>query len=348
MSASRWRLAGSLALVALGVPVAACAAQTASPHDERPFSGPLVMRNDSPLYQPLGSAALPARAAVAAPGHWSAELGYLDSNNIVDQNNSAVTDRVIVDGEMQRVELTLRYGLRDRWELGATVPYLAFVGGYMDDFIDSFEGAFGLTTPRARRIRDAGQVRYLFRINGQNLIDRDAAFQGLGDLPLFVTYRWRNEPGGLLPRVALRGVLKCPTATDPLLGNGRVDAGLGVTAEQPLGRRVRLLGALDVTSAHLPLALKTVDIDPVVVSGWLGFEQFLTDRASWKAQISLATNPYPKFDRDMTTLNTPPMGIGLGWVYRLFPKTAVKLAVIENLDQAWPDFSWTASVQADL
>jgi len=295
------------------------------------------------------STAIPDGARTVVPRRWAWALGYLNSNSIVDQNNLAVTDRVIVDGELQRFELGVKYGLRQRLELGTTVPYLVLGGGYMDEFIDSFEDAFSFTTPRARRIRGAGEFRYLVRINGQNVIDEtDETIHGLGDLPIQLKYQFRDEPGGLFPQMAARGMLKLPTATDPLLGNDRLDGGIGWLAEQPLGSRMRLLVNLDVTSAHLPLALKTIGIDPVVVSGVVGFEHRVTARASWKAQLMIGSNPYPAFDRDITALNREPMGIGLGWTYRFPRRATVTLAAAENVNSAWPDFAWTASLSGDF
>lgn len=317
--------------------------------EEPRFTGPLLLRNDSPLYLTLSSAAIPDRARTVAPRRWAWEFGYLASNSIVDQNNLAVSDRVIVDGEMQRFELAVKYGLADRVELGVVVPYLIFADGYLDGFIGSFEDAFGFTTPRARRIRSAGELRYLFRVNGQNLIDEtDEAIQGLGDAACQIKYLLRDERGGWVPRVAVRGLLKFPTATDPLLGNRRVDGGIGVLAEQPIGSRMMVLANLEVTSAHLPMPLKSVDIDPVVVSGMLGFEHLVMRRLSWKAQVMMGSNPYPKFDKDMTALNHGPAGIGLGVTYRVCPRAVLALMAAENANSAWTDFAWSASFQGEF
>ena len=335
-----------VAAVLVGSSAVAWAASAPSQGRERPFSDPLILREDIPTHLSLFSTALPDRARTLELHQWAWEVGYLNSNSIADQNNIAVTDRIIVDGEMSRMELRLKYGVARHWELEATVPYLVLGGGVSDAFIRSFEGGFGFTTPRARRIRGRNEFRYLFMVNGRNLINKtDETLQGLGDIPLQIKYQIRDAADGWVPRLALRGMLKAPTATDPLLGNGRVDAGVGVLAEQPVGNRILILANLDVTTAHLPLALKTIDIDPVVVSGTLGFEQFLTDRASWKVQWMAGSNPYPKFAKDMTALNSLPMGIAVGWAYRLMPHATVKLMASENINSAWPDFGWGGSVE---
>lgn len=318
------------------------------PSGQRLFSGPLMLRNDSPLYLTLMTTALPDRATTLAPTRWAWEAGYLNSNSIVDQNNLAVTDRVIIDAELQRFEVSVKHGVADRWEAGASLSYLALGGGYMDGFIDSFEDAFGFTTPRARRIRSEGEFRYLVRVNGQNLIDEtDETIHGLGDLPLYLKYQFRDEVSGWAPRMATRLTLKLPTATERLLGNRRVDVGAGFLAEQPIGDRWLLLANLDLTTAHAPTRIKTIDLDPVVVSSTWLIEYFLTDRASLKAQYAIASNPYPEFDKDMTVFNRLPMGIGVGWTYRL-PKARVTLGASENVNSAWPDFSWTASFNGEF
>lgn len=307
-----------------------------------------MLRNDHPLYLPIFATALPDRATVVEPGRWGWEVGYLDSNSITDQNNLAVTDRVIVDAELHRFEATLRYGVAERWELRAALPYVVMNGGYMDGFIQSFDDLFD-ATPRARTIRSRNEFRYLVRVNGDNLVDEtDETIQGLGDLPVQLKYQFRDEPARLIPRAAARVSLKLPTATNPLLGNGRVDVGVGLLAEQPVGGRFLLVANLDLATAHTTTKLKTLDVDPVVVWGTLTAEYFLTDRASVAAHYSAGSNPYPEFDNDMPVFNRLPMGIGLGWTYRLFPKARVTLAAGENINSAWPDFAWSAAVAGDF
>ena len=254
-----------------------------------------------------------------------------------------------MDEEIERFEFNLRYGLRDDLEIAATVPYLVMGGGYMDGFIQSFEDTFGFVTPGARESRKSNDFQYLFRVNGENVINKsDESISGFADIPIQLKYRFRNQANGWFPYAAVRGILKIPSASDPLFGNKRFDGGFGLLAEQPIGGRILLLTNFDVTSTHLPLALKTLDIDPMMVSGTVGFEHFLTDRASWRVQMTVATNAYPKFHPDMTALNSVPMGIGVGWVYRFSRRATVKLTAGENVDSSWPDFAWSASLQSEF
>ena len=313
-----------------------------------PFTGPLPLRNDNPLYLALFSAVLPDQARTTAPRRWSLEAGHLGSNNVIEQHNVTESDFVLLDMELQRFELDLRYGLQEKLELRATLPYLFMGGGYMDDFILSFEETFGFTTPGARESRGENEFRYLFRVNGQNLIDEsDTTIQGLGDIPIQLKYQFRDEQGGLLPDVAVRGILKLPTATESILGNGHVGGGIGLLAEQPIGKRILLIGNLDITSVRPTRRLKSLNLDDTMVSGLLGFEHRLTRRLSWKGYTLGATNPYPTFHEDMSALNRPPMGVGIGAAYR-FKRATVKLNVVENFFSAWPDFAWGISVQTDL
>ena len=313
--------------------------------DEGPepaVSGPAMLRNDHLVYLPFFSTAMPDRARALAPQHWALEIGYMDSNTIVESHNVTETDRVIVDAEVQRAELNVKYGLSPQWEIGGTLPYLVIGGGYMDSFIQSFEDAFGFVTPGARESRGKNEFRYLFRVNSQNLIDvSDKVITGLGDVPVYLKYQFRNEPGGFLPRVAARGILKLPTATHFLLGNDRIDGGFGLLAEQPLPWRIFTFYNVDVTTVHLPRKLDTLDTDPVMVSGSLGFEHFLTNRLSWQMELTMATHPLPPFHPDMATLNRKPMGVALGGVYRFSKGTAVRVNAAENINSAWSDFAWS-------
>lgn len=327
----------------------ALSATTASAEEqERPFSGPPPLRNDHPVYLTLFSIAMPDRARTVAPGRWMWEIGYVDSNTIIDQHNVNESDRLIVDGEIQRIELDVKYGLGPQWELEAAIPYMILGGGYLDDFIQSFEDTFGFVTPGARESRGKDEFRYLFRVNGNNLIDEvDEVIHGLGDIPIRLKYQIRDGSEGFLPRLAARGILKLPTATDSLLGNGRVDGGVGLLAEQPLPWRILVFSNLDVTSTHLPRKLRTLDIDPVMVSGSFGFEHFLTNRLSWQTQLTMATNPLPKFHPDMRTLNRLPMGVALGGAYRFSKTIGVRLMVTENINSSWSDFSWGISFRKE-
>ena len=316
--------------------------------EEYSFAGPLLLRNENPLYLTVFSTAIPDSVRTTVPRHWKWDFHYLCSNTIMDQHNVTESDRVVVDGELQRFELRVKYGLGRGWELSAALPYLTLGGGYLDGFIKSFEDTFGFITPGARESRPEGKFKYLFRVNGESLIDETGhSLDGLGDIPLQLKYRLWDRSAGLLPRLSVRGLLKLPTATQSKLGNGRLDGGIGLLAEQPIGSRVLFFSNLDVTTAHLPLALKTIDVDPVIVSGSFGLEHCLTKRASWLLQMTASSNPYPTFQEDMGALNRNPMGVGLGWAYRLFSRTRIRVSVVENINTSWQDFSWNFSLKTE-
>lgn len=343
-----WWLAGAAFLLVGLLGPAGAAADNGPWSDDGPVGEPLLLRNDNPLYLTLFSTAIPDRARAVAPHHWAWDLGYADANSIDDQNNPEVTDRVIVDAEVQRLELRVKYGLADHWEVAASLPYLWMGGGYLDPAISSVEKTLGLM-PRARRIRGHDEFRYLVRLSGQNVVDEtDTMRHGFADIPLQLKYQFRDQPDGWFPQAAVRGLLKLPTATDPLLGNRRVDGGIGLLAEQPIGSRVRLLINADVTTAHLPTPMKAVDLYPVMVSGIFAIEHAITRRATWEVQYAVSSNPYPKFHEFMTALNSEPMGIGLGWTYRLRPHTRLTLMAGENINSGWFDFSLSAGLKGEL
>ena len=346
----RLRIASRLLCVLfLCGPVSTVYASDSTDTEGRHFSNPLLLRNDCPLYLSLSSTAPPDRARTMKDQRLGWEIGYLNSNYIIEQHNVTESDRIIVDTEIQRLELNLRYGLSDDLEVGTWIPYLIMGGGYMDDFIQSFEDTFGFVTPGARESRGKNGFQYLFRVNNQNVINKsNEAIAGLGDIPIQLKYRFRNQSRGWIPQASVRGVLKVPSASNPLLGNERFDGAVGVLAEQPIGNRLLILTDLDLTTAHLPLALKALDVDPVMVSGMVGAEFFLTQKASFQTQVAMTTNPYPKFHSDMTALRRVPMGIGIGGAYRLFKRSAFKLMIAENVFSAWSDFSWSASLQGEF
>ena len=312
------------------------------------FHGPLLQRNDNPLYLAFGSTILSDRADTGEPGRWRWNADYLNSNTIVDQHDDSEADHVVVDAEVQRFELTLKRALTQRLEFGTAIAYVAIGSGFSDSFIESFEEGVGAASVGARDGRGENEFRYLFRVDGVNQIDRqDETIHGLTDIPLQLKFQFRDGQEGFLPRVSARGMLKLPTATDSLLGNQAVDGGVGLLAEQPAGKKLLFLGNIEVVSVHAPRPLKNLDLDPVMVSGTVGFEHRLTQRASWQLQWRGATNPYPEFNEQMTALTRTPMSIGFGWNYRLFRTASLRLTLMENLFSSDPDFAWGFSIRSE-
>ncbi len=215
---------------------------------------PFATRNQSPLIQIYGLPT-PEPAALLEKGQFSTGLVLDVANNF--SSSSTTGESVLLDGETYRTNLSLRYGLRDRFELGIDLPYISHAGGFLDGFIDDFHDFFGLPDggrPQAPKDR----LDYNYRRNGKDLVDLTGNAHGFGDLRLSVGWQLLREAGPSPGSAALRVSLKLPTGdSDQLLGSGSTDLALSLTGqrEYPLenGRfsAYASLGALFMTDGEV-------------------------------------------------------------------------------------------------
>lgn len=164
---------------------------------------------------------LPFLAIHGLPPARSAYLLGEDSSRFylhADVANSSIMDghgarRTVIDGETHRLELDLRRGLGNGWEIGANLPLLRHSGGFLDQPIEDWHSFFGL--PNGNRDR-LPRNRLLFSQRSPDgsrfVVDSDGG--GIGDLQLAIS---RELGDGL----ALRTTLKLPTGdSDRLTGSG--------------------------------------------------------------------------------------------------------------------------------
>ncbi|MFN2329975.1 MAG: DUF3187 family protein, partial [Chromatocurvus sp.] len=154
----------------------------------------------------------PARSAYLLPqGRTEASLHANAANtSIVD---GAGPRRTVIDGETHRLELDVRRGIANDWEIGVNLPVLRHSGGFLDRPIEEWHEVFGL--PNGNRDR-LPRNRLLFSQRGANgsgfLLDDSGG--GIGDLQVSLS---RQLNDGL----ALRNTLKLPTGDgDRLTGSG--------------------------------------------------------------------------------------------------------------------------------
>lgn len=144
----------------------------------------------------------PARSAILLPNGRTQLSLHADAANtsIVDGQGA---QRTVIDGETHRLELDLRRGLDNGWEIGATIPALRHSGGFLDRPIEEWHNVFGLPDGNRDRLP---RNRLLFSQRSSDgsgfVLDSDGG--GIGDIQLSVS---RQLGDGL----ALRTALKLPT-----------------------------------------------------------------------------------------------------------------------------------------
>lgn len=199
--------------------------------------------------------------------------------------------RFLVDGEVERLELTARRGLGDGWELAATLPLLEQGGGFLDSTIERFHEARGITQQgRDGLPRDAFTL-YLYGPGGELYVTEEPG-GGVGEPTVAAARRLGWRPLGI--EIAARGAVKLPTASGRSFdGTGSLDVGV-----ETHGRRCG-----GVWCGHGSLGLYRLGDwelialeDRTVLSGALGGQLLLPAGSSLLAQAMCASEPLGPLD----------------------------------------------------
>jgi hypothetical protein len=201
------------------------------------------------FYQPA-----PERAATLPRGGWrlSTNLNYAA---IEDEGQNAAA-RVELDGEILAWELRADYGVTDRFEVSLTLPVYYTTGGFMDGMIEDFHDLTGWG-----RSSSEEKDRWLHEIaiGGETVFDPDEDEFGLADVPIQVKYAILSEDEHPLA-LATRIGIELPTGSESRdLGNGGIDAGLGLLAEKSF-EPVSLFASFDAMLYDRPSDLRSADV----------------------------------------------------------------------------------------
>ena len=184
-------------------------------------NAPIYIANQNPFIQIYG---LPkAEAGFITPkGKLDATFLYYVSNNAIsaDAGNG---ETIIWDGETAQYAIKLRYGVLDRLELGADVPYIQHSGGYLDSVIRRFHSMVGFPNDRQEQF-DKNQLQY--EVGDYSMTEKKS---GLGDIRFTAAVPLFTESIRSRRHLAARSVLKLPTGeSDDLLGSGGTDISAGL------------------------------------------------------------------------------------------------------------------------
>ena len=288
---------------------------------------PFATYNQSPLIQIYG---LPTAEPAAILDRGKTHLGLsLDvASNFREQ--SAPGEKVLLDGESYRANLRLRYGLKQRLEIGLDIPYISHQGGFLDKFIDDFHDLFGFPdggrdqAPRNRLIHS-----YERQGISQGFLQNSA--HGWGDLRLSAGWQLRRADQAALA-TALRLSLKLPTGdSDQLLGSGSTDLALTLSEQRRFFSDygpIMLFGSLG--------GMLTTDGDilkdqrrPLVGLGSLGFGWAPMDPLALKLQVDGHTSFYK--DSRLDEIDALSVQLIMGGTARLTDAIYLDLAVSEDL-----------------
>ena len=294
---------------------------------------PFYTSNQSPLALIYG---LPAvENAITQPvGRGWGLLAVDVANNFDTTSNSR--ERLVLDGESNRLTLALRYGLTDKLEIGVDLPFVGYSGGVFDAFIEGWHRFFGLSDggrPSAPRDR----LLFTYEKDGLERLRLDDDNFGIGDMRLTSGWQLYHDGSANPFAVALRASLKLPTGSAAKLhGSGSTDIALWLTGSDDYllpgswGHLTLFMaaGGMAMTDGRVLKDQK----QNLAGFGGLGFGWSPADRIALKTQVSAHTSFYR--GSDLEELSQPGVLLMVGGTYAFSPKTALDIAVSEDTSLA--------------
>jgi hypothetical protein len=132
--------------------------------------------------------------------------------------------RFLIDGEVERLELGVARGLGGGWQVEATLPLFETGGGFLDETIEDFHEARGITQQGRDGLPRNAFLLYLSGPRGELFVNKEPG-GGVGEPTLSAVRQLGWRPLGI--ELALRGAVKLPTASGRTLhGTGSLDVGL--------------------------------------------------------------------------------------------------------------------------
>ena len=301
-----------------------------------------ALRNQNPFLQIFGLPVFESATMSEAD-----KLDYrvtLDLANHADDGDSAV-ENFVIDGETYFLTVSLRRRMKDWLELGIDVPIVSHSDGFMDNAIESWHDAFGMSNTKRRG--PSNQLNFVYEREGATLYQLSSPASGLGDIQLTAAIPIRiADDGGTT--VTMRSSLKLPTGDDDKLhGSGASDLSLGLYVADTRTLLNRELGLSGFAGA---LLLGDGDVLPAIQRSALPFGGIA---ATWQAtdRFALATQLYAQgayFDSEVEALGGNTVQLAVGADYRTAGRGLLfRFAVVEDLSaNATTDFALHFSVHA--
>lgn len=195
---------------------------------------PLANRNLSPLKQVY---AAPALSFYSGDHRYQTGIQHTLANSSQEAEFSSdqSSELLILDGELQRTQLSYSRRLAERSSVSFELPWLQHSGGQMDSLIENWHAWFGLPNGnRGTRPRD--KLEYVYQRNGETLIDIRSNASGVGDLAIGYQYLGSdrmNQDQSTAIHYYWNAALSVPTGSkNKLTGSGALAASLSLAVRQ--------------------------------------------------------------------------------------------------------------------
>ncbi len=187
------------------------------------YLAPFSIKNQNPFIQIYG---LPATepAELVPEGKTTTDITLDIANNSI--LNTEGNEEIFLDGETYRLTLTWRQGKSNNLEYGIELPLIAHSKGFMDNFIEGWHNAFGMTNSE-RNKTPSNTLHYEYLRNGTSIIAVTQPKDGIGDIRAYAAKQLRNNNHSAL---SAHASLKLPTGqAERLHGSGSTDISLSVS-----------------------------------------------------------------------------------------------------------------------
>jgi hypothetical protein len=231
----------------------------------------------------------------------------------------------LVDGETQRVELSMRHGFGRNFELGLTVPISRTYGGWSDAFIEGVHKALNIGNANRNAFPRNSLTVALQSGTAQYVRDQPGRF-AIGDIAVAGKYELSLLEDRHIS-MSVSGAVELPTGNAYMLnGSGSLNGGLQVLASRDFGRTTvhATLGMLrEGSNRQLGTRAETLITDTV------GISQLLTEKSAAIAQLTVSESPFRNIG--IAEFNRRTYQLSIGMQQRIGRSMTAYAALIENV-----------------
>ena len=329
---------GARALLAVSLLIYPLAARSSDD-----VAGAFALRNQNPFLQIFGLP--PLRSATLTPrGETDFGIAFDIANHA--EANVNPPEEIAIDGESYFVTLSWRRRVSNRFELGIILPLVAHEQGFLDNVIENWHDALGLSNSKRRG--PSNQLGFLYTRNGITQYALYSPSSGIGDIQLSAALSLREPDNAGSGSLSLRSSIKLPSGdADKLLGSGAADFSLGIYASDTYTVFARDFGVSAFIGGLLlgdGEVLAEIQRSAVPFAG-VAANWRTTERLGLVAQL-YAQGAY--FDSDLDELGGDSIQLAVGLNYRLKRRPwLLKFAVVEDVaPNATSDFGLHFAVQS--
>lgn len=263
-------------------------------------------------------------------------LDYVNNAQWAQQGS----EELFIDGETQTWQISLRYVITPRMEVGLDVPFIRHFNGVFDGFIHDWHEFFNLpNNHRKLPYKKDGRLNYSYFNADGLLLDINQAEKGMGDIRLKSSFSLLSSPYSSKFLIVHYGLELPSGETNKLLGSGSYDWFTylsGQSSEIFESRLFGLYGGIGTVYVAGGDLLPSIN-NEFIVFGTAGISLQVFNRSAIKIQMDAHSAVY---DSSISALGADSYQLVIGGVRRFQSSYSLEIALVENLfTDAIPDVS---------